>query len=272
VLVTGESDGYYADYADQPRRLFGRALAEGFAYQGEASAYRHGDARGTPSAHLPPQAFVNAAQTHDQVGNRAFGERMAALAAAAGREDALRALMGCMLLAPAPPMLFMGEEYAASTPFLYFCDYAGELARAVTQGRRAEFARFARFADPGARESIPDPNDPATFERSKLDRAERERAPHARWLAWYARLLQLRRDQLLPLLQGAASGHYTLDAECVLHVWWPLGEEHSLHQLVNLGDRPARAPPPASGRRLYATHAAGEQLAPWSLQVWLDPT
>ena len=113
VLASRETDGYYADFAGAPLRLFGRALAEGFAYQGEPSAYRGGEARGTPSTHLPPTAFVNSLQTHDQVGNRAFGERIAALAASAGRTDALRALTACVLLAPSPPMLFMGEEWAA---------------------------------------------------------------------------------------------------------------------------------------------------------------
>jgi tol-pal system protein YbgF len=133
VLATGERDGYYLDYADDPRAHLARALAEGYAYQGEPSRYREGEPRGTPSTALPPVAFVASTQTHDQVGNRAHGERLAALADAAGHTAALRALTACVLLAPQIPMLFMGEEWAASTPFLYFCDYAGELARAVAE-------------------------------------------------------------------------------------------------------------------------------------------
>ncbi len=175
VLATGESDGYYADYADAPLRHLGRALAEGFSYQGECSAYGGGP-RGTPSAQLPPLAFVNALQTHDQIGNRALGERIGMLAAACGREAALRALVACLLLSPSPPMLFMGEEWGAGTPFLYFCDFAGDLARAVTEGRRNEFGRFARFADAQARAAIPDPNALDTFQRSRLDWRERRRA------------------------------------------------------------------------------------------------
>ncbi len=123
--------------------MLGRALAEGFAFQGDASGFRDGERRGTPSQHLPPLAFVNSLQTHDQVGNRAFGERIATLAEAAGRADALRALTACVLLAPAPPMLFMGEEFAASAPFLYFCDFDGELA-ARRHGRAPQRVRPLR--------------------------------------------------------------------------------------------------------------------------------
>jgi maltooligosyltrehalose trehalohydrolase len=136
VIATGEHDGYYADFAAEPQRLLGRALAEGFGFQGDVSHWRGGKPRGTPSAHLPPLAFVNSLQTHDQVGNRALGERIGVLAERRGRTPALRALIACVLLAPAVPMLFMGEEYAADTPFLYFCDFEGALAQAVTEGRR----------------------------------------------------------------------------------------------------------------------------------------
>ncbi len=210
VLATGESDGYYIDYASEPVRLFGRALAEGFAYQGDPSVFRDGELRGSGSAHLPPLAFVNSMQTHDQVGNRAFGERIAMLAKAAGNDDALRALLACVLLAPSPPMLFMGEEYAAATPFQYFCNFEGDLAKAVTEGRRAEFGKFARFADPAVRDQIPDPNAESTFVASKLDWSERKRQPHAGWLALYTTLLQLRAAHLVPWLAGARSGRFDL--------------------------------------------------------------
>ena len=149
---------------------FGRALAEGFAYQGEPSPFATARRAASRAPHLPPAAFVDFLQNHDQVGNRAFGERLAGIADPA----ALRAVTACVLLAPASPMLFMGEEFAASSPFLYFCDFDGELAQAVARGRREEFARFSRFADPAARARIPDPNATQTFERSKLDWRERE--------------------------------------------------------------------------------------------------
>ncbi|MHB8760640.1 MAG: malto-oligosyltrehalose trehalohydrolase, partial [Thiobacillus sp.] len=165
VLTTGESDGYYGDYADAPRVHLGRCLTEGFAYQGQASAYHEGEPRGEASGHLPLQAFVSFVQNHDQVGNRAFGERLTQLAP----EPAVRAAAAILLLAPSVPMLFMGEEFGAKTPFQFFCDFGGELRDAVTQGRRREFRKFARFADPGAQAAIPDPNRSETFLASKLD-------------------------------------------------------------------------------------------------------
>jgi malto-oligosyltrehalose trehalohydrolase len=248
VLVTGERDGYYADYAGAPVRCLGRALAEGFSFQGEPSQHRAGAPRGTRSTHLPPLAFVDSTQTHDQVGNRAFGERIAELAQRQQRADALRALLACVLLAPAVPMLFMGEEFAASTPFLYFCDFQGDLARAVRDGRRNEFARFAAFADPAARDAIADPNDEATFARSRLDWTERDREPHRAWLALYRALLGLRREHLVPRLRDARSGRCTDDAAPALHVQWPLGAQRVWHLLANLSDAPLPRAPPLPGR------------------------
>ncbi|HVS54835.1 MAG TPA: malto-oligosyltrehalose trehalohydrolase, partial [Casimicrobiaceae bacterium] len=131
VVVTGEVDGYYADYAARPLWYFARCLTEGFGYQGEPSPYRGNIARGEPSVHLPSGAFVSFLQTHDQVGNRAFGERIGHVA----NPRALRSAVACILLAPSPPLLFMGEEFSASTSFLFFCDLGPELALAVTQGR-----------------------------------------------------------------------------------------------------------------------------------------
>ena len=152
VLVSGEIDGYYADYAPDPLARLGRALAEGFAYQGEHSAYRD-RSRGEPSAHLPPDAFVGFLQNHDMIGNRAFGERIDGFADA----RFLVAAYACLLLTPLVPMLFMGEEFAASTPFLYFCDFGPELAAAVAAGRRREFQRFAAFTDDGRDRTHPRP-------------------------------------------------------------------------------------------------------------------
>src|SRR6185437_7155982 len=141
----------------------GRTLAQGFAYQGEHSPFRD-TPRGEPSAHLPPLAFVNFLQNHDQIGNRAFGERLISLAP----REALKAATAIQLLAPSPPLLFMGEEVGATTPFLFFCDFAGDLANAVREGRRREFARFPAFASPDARERIPDPLLRETFTRSNI--------------------------------------------------------------------------------------------------------
>ncbi|HEX9673640.1 MAG TPA: malto-oligosyltrehalose trehalohydrolase [Burkholderiales bacterium] len=235
VLVTGESDGYYADYNDDPTRLLGRCLAEGYAYQGEASRYRGHRARGEPSASLPPGAFVSFLQTHDQVGNRAFGERLVTL----GEEAALRAATAAWLLTPAPPLLFMGEEFGAATPFLYFCDFTGELADAVRDGRRREFAHFARFADPAAQAGIPDPNDPGTYRRSRLDWSCIGQPPHARWLALYRRLLAVRRERLAPRLPGMRghAGRYRVLGDGALAVEWRLGDGSGLELLLNLSAR-----------------------------------
>jgi maltooligosyltrehalose trehalohydrolase len=195
VLLTGEREGYYEDYADDPAKRLARCLAEGFAYQGEPSRHRDGAPRGTPSGELPPSAFVLFLQNHDQIGNRAFGERLTTLAAA----PALEAAIALQLLAPQIPLLFMGEEDASPTPFLFFSDHGGDLAGIVREGRRKEFARFAVFADPVKREQIPDPNAPETF-RASMPRPDPERGAARR--EYYARLLTLRREEIIPRLPG----------------------------------------------------------------------
>ncbi len=272
VLVTGERDGYYADYADAPLHHLGRALAEGFSFQGEVSAYGGGP-RGTPSAQLPPLAFVNALQTHDQVGNRALGERIGVLAVRSHHDKALRAMLVCLLMSPAPPLLFMGEEWAAATPFLYFCDFEGELARAVSEGRRNEFARFARFADARSRAAIPDPNAPDTFQRSKLDWRERRRAPHAAWLALTTRLLRLRHAELMPHLADARSGTWSEPSPGTLQLGWPLGDDLRWHLLARLADTagPAALARQLPGRVICRTHGEAAGLPPWSVIVAREP-
>lgn len=285
VLVTGDTDGYYIDFALAPRQQFARALAEGFAYQGEPSAYMDGQPHGTPSAGLPPTSFVNSMQTHDQVGNRAFGDRIAQQTAQAQRADpaqagaeprgaepggteALQALTACVLLAPAVPMLFMGEEYAASTPFQYFCDFEGELARAVTEGRRAEFARFKRFSDPALRSRIPDPNAESTFLNSRLNWAQRRTAPHAATLALYTALLHTRQTELMPWLADAASGQWSEPAPGTVHWQWPLGGGRRWHLRAQLAAHAGPDDLPAlPGRKVHASHGDTPGLPPWSVQA-----
>ena len=272
VLATGEIEGYYIDFSINPLNQFGISLAQGFAYQGEPSVYADGNPRGTPSAHLPPLAFVNAIQTHDQIGNRAFGDRIAQQATAAGGAQALRALVACVLLAPAPPMLFMGEEYAASTPFLYFCDFSGDLAAAVTRGRRAEFGRFARFSDPGVRDRIPDPCAESSFVRSKLDWRERTCAPHDNTLALYTGLLAVRQRELTPWLGEAQSGNWSRPAPGSLRISWPLGAGHRWHLLAQLAGHagPRSLADTLPGRTVYRSHAATDALPAWSVQVAIE--
>ena len=149
TAATGEDKGYYAEYLGDTKKL-GRALAEGFAFQGEMMEYR-GEPRGEPSAGLPPTAFIAFIQNHDQVGNRAFGERITAIA----EPEAVRAIAAVYLLLPQVPMLFMGEEWAASQPFPFFCDFSGELANSVRKGRRKEFAKFPEFKDEKSGSAFP---------------------------------------------------------------------------------------------------------------------
>ena len=217
VLLTGEQESYYGDFADDPVRRLRRALTEGFVYQGEASQRSPDEPRGEPSGHLPPSAFVSFLQNHDQVGNRALGDR---LAAEPGRLSLARA---GLLLAPQIPMLFMGEEWGASTPFQFFVDFPDEpdLSRAVRDGRRLEFAHFAAFEDP---EKVPDPTQEATFLRSVLDVSECGRPPHEAILAETRRLLALRRDHVLPLTRTAFLGADALETSPdAIDVRWRYG-------------------------------------------------
>ena len=266
ILLTGETDGYYADYAERPLWYLGRVLAEGFSYQGEPSAYRGGIPRGEPSAGLPPSAFITFLQTHDQVGNRAFGERIAALAP----EHGLRAAIACVLLAPSPPMLFMGEEFAASTPFLFFCEFGSELAEAVTRGRRSEFARFAEFADPATQARIPDPNDVATFNASKLDWSELDDARHRICLDFYRNLLTLRTRVIVPRLSGMQhGGSFQIANDRALLVDWMLGDGSRLHLLANLSADLCQNVTPPAGERIFAVSSnAGAALVNGDLQPW----
>jgi maltooligosyltrehalose trehalohydrolase len=257
VLATGQRDGYYADYADDPVARLGRCLAEGFAYQGEASAFREGSPRGEPSAQLPATAFVSFLQNHDQIGNRAFGERLSELAPMA-RLDVLYA---CLLLSPHVPLLFMGEELAASAPFLYFCDFGPELAAAVSQGRREEFGRFEAFASEEARARIPDPNAEATFTACRPDWSEREREPHTRRLALVRQLLALRRQWVTPRLGGMSSGgKYRVEDGLLQVVWW-LGEGSTLRLAAHFGDAP-QPRPPLAGHVVFEWRAEAGQLLP----------
>lgn len=274
VLATGETDGYYLDYADAPLAQFGRALAQGFVYQGQASPFRDGAPRGEPSAQLPADAFVSFLQTHDQVGNRAFGERLHAL----GEPGLVRAATACVLLSPHVPMLFMGEEFAASTPFLYFCDFGPDLAQAVATGRRAEFGRFAAFSSEAARARIADPNLETTFQASRLQWDELAHEPHQEWLAFVRDLLARRNGELVPRLRdGCGGGQFSCEGD-TLRVAWAVGSGGArLHLLAHFGALAAAAVDAVPGRLLFAmgcsAAAAGKlQLARGAVVVTLEET
>lgn len=233
ALLTGESDGYYADYADRPARHLARALAEGFVYQGDTSAYRSGEARGTPSSDLPPTSFVLFLQNHDQIGNRPFGDRLTEHVA----PDMLEAAIALQLLCPHVPMIFMGEEDATRSPFLYFTDHAGDLAEAVREGRRREFAGFKGFAPGEGTSSIPDPNEPATFAQSRLaPDAEYGTARHR----LYRELLGVRREWLTPRLAGARSLGASFVEPATVVARWRMGDGATLVLACNLGREPAQ--------------------------------
>jgi malto-oligosyltrehalose trehalohydrolase len=261
VLATGEGEGYYADYADRPTTHLARCLAEGFAYQGERSGHE-GRAKGEPSGHLPPTAFVAFAQNHDQIGNRALGDRLGALAP----PEAVRACRALILLSPQIPLLFMGEEWNAAQPFLFFCDFEDALADAVREGRRREFACFAAFRDERARSRIPDPNASGTFEASRLRWGDLDEEPYRTTLAGSRTLLHLRTREIVPRLVPGASGdnHAVVIGRHGIAARWDLGDGSRLHLLANLGpgDLPSAPRPP--GRLLHSTHAQeGDVLPSW---------
>jgi malto-oligosyltrehalose trehalohydrolase len=236
VLVTGQTGGYYADYADRPIAHLGRALASGFGYQGEPSPYRNGRPRGEPSGELPATAFVSFLQNHDQIGNTPFGERITGRAP----EALHQAAVAIVLLSPQVPLLFMGEEWASARPFLFFCDFAPQLAEAVRQGRRREFGEFPEFAEAATQDRLPDPTAETSLLASRLDRAERARPPHAAWLERYRGLLSLRARAIVPRLRGMApGGDYRLLGPAALRVEWRLGDGSTLRLLANFADAAA---------------------------------
>ena len=258
VAATGEGSGYYAEYLADTGKL-GRALAEGFAFQGEHMPYR-GHPRGEPSAALPPTAFI---QNHDQVGNRAFGERLSAIAPA----RAVRAVAATYLLLPQVPMLFMGEEWAAAQPFPFFCDFGAELAEAVREGRRNEFARFPEFADPAARARIPDPMAPATFESAKLRWDDLARPPHDAWHAWYRRILAIRHAEIVPRLAGIRQGgRFDILGEGAVALRWAVAGG-ALHLAANLSGA-AVAGFALPGRELWREGEIGAEgrLGAWAIR------
>jgi len=269
TLLTGEREGYYSDYAPRAAELLARCLAEGFAWQGEPSPYRKGTLRGEPSAHLPPTAFVNFMQNHDQIGNRAFGERLTALA----EPEALRAATLILLLSPAVPMLFMGEEWGSRRPFLYFTSHEPGLAEAVREGRRREFARFSTFTDPARRAAIPDPNAPETFDVSIPDPAEAAESVNVTWLALHQDLLVLRHAEIIPRLPGCRAIKAEPVSASGVIASWRLGDGSRLSIAANFGmEVMPYAPMP--GRLLAQTGTASvvDSLAPRSAAAWLETT
>jgi maltooligosyltrehalose trehalohydrolase len=262
VLLTGETQGYYRDYAKSPLRDIARALGSGFVYQGEASAHRDGQLRGEPSGELAPTAFVNFLQNHDQIGNRALGDRLESHVSAAKIETAL----AITLLTPAIPMLFMGEEWGSKVPFPFFCGFEGDLAEAVRAGRRREYAwAYAKYGD-----EVPDPLAPSTFQSAVLDWEKRGEAAEKKRLALVQELLATRRREIIPRLAGAAFGGAQAEDNGFMTAHWRMGDGATLRLMANLSDSAmAHQPRETAGRQIWGSES-GDRLPPWSVFWRLD--
>ena len=256
VLMTGEKQGYYGDYQRSPLDDIARTLASGFVYQGELSAFRGGP-RGEPSGKLSPMAFINFLQNHDQVGNRPLGDRLEGNASVAAIEAALAVL----LLAPAIPMLFMGEEWGTRTPFPFFCDFAGDLANAVRKGRRSEYAwAYAEFGD-----EVPDALVESTLQSARLDWNERSEPPAKRRLTLVRELLAIRQREIVPRLAGAAFGEAKAIDGGLLTAHWRMGDGATLSLLANLSDRViSHASDGSRGTLLWGSELS-DSVPPWSV-------
>lgn len=258
VLLTGETRSYYRDYAEAPRQQIARALGSGFVYQGDPSKHRGGEPRGEPSGHLPPTAFVSFLQNHDQVGNRARGERLDRLA-----DDArgIEAALAVTLLAPMPPMLFMGEEWGADQPFPFFCDFPGDLGDAVREGRRREFRE--QYIAGGDVDEIPDPLAEGTFRSAVLDWSARSEPKHRRRLDLVKSLLATRRAHIMPRLADAPKPGKAACEGSVLTAAWEL-DGGRLSLLANLSAEPVRSTREFSGLPIWGGPAS-QQLTPWAV-------
>ena len=261
---THEDVGYYKDYEGHTE-LLGRALAEGFAFQGQASVCT-GENRGESCKHLPPGAFVAFIQNHDQIGNRAFGERLNHIT----KPEALRALAATYLLLPQVPMLFMGEEWEATQPFPYFCDFHGELAEQVREGRRNEFKAFPAFQSAEQRDRIPDPLAEETFRSAKLDWSEPGVDEHAAVLARYKDMLRVRREQIVPLLDSIVgyAGTFEIVGPSAVVVRWELADGRTLRLYANFCDNEKDSFPETEGRILWHEGPApnGDVYGAWTVR------
>jgi maltooligosyltrehalose trehalohydrolase len=257
VKLTGERQGYYRDYQRSPLSDIARCLGSGFAYQGEVSEHRGGKPRGEASGELPPTAFVNFLQNHDQIGNRAFGDRLENHV----KPAAIEAALAITLLAPAIPMLFMGEEWGSKVPFPFFCDFKGGLAEAVRKGRRDEYAwAYATYGD-----DVPDPLNEVTFRSAVLDWETRDGSGHER-LGLVRELLALRQRHITPRLAEARFGESRASDDGILNANWHLGDAARLWLAANLSDRTIPCPS-AEIRGSPVWGKPGDAMKPWSV-VW----
>ncbi|MBR0697608.1 malto-oligosyltrehalose trehalohydrolase [Bradyrhizobium lablabi] len=256
VMMTGEAQGYYGDYQRLPANHLARALASGYVYQGEVSAFWGGRHRGEPGGSLSPTCFINFLQNHDQIGNRPLGDRLETIA----KPAAIEAALAVTLLAPMTPMLFMGEEWGATSPFPFFCDFEGDLAKAVRKGRREEFAwAFEKYGD-----EIPDPLDVSTVQSAILDWTARDREPGRTRLTLVRELLAVRAREITPRLAAARFGDARV-AGSLLTARWQLGDGTRLALAANLSDRDVSGVPDIGGTLIWG-HALSGDLPAWSVR------
>jgi malto-oligosyltrehalose trehalohydrolase len=255
VIMTGERRGHYEDY-ERPAEQLLRALLEGFVFQGETSRYRGDVARGEPSAHLPAEAFVNFLQNHDQIGNRPDGKRMWMLTP----PDRMLAAETLLAFLPTPILMFMGDEFHAPSLFPFFCDFSGDLAAAVNEGRRREFAKLASHHSDF--DTVPLPNTPEARAVAVLDWNALRGAPHSEDLERQRAWLRRRREALVPRLPpGGATGE--LIGEQGFRVTWPLADGTLLALVANLGGETLALPsPPARPPAMREVLAETETIAP----------
>lgn len=260
--ITGETQWYYADFENR-LDLVGRALAEGLAWQGEYLEHE-GRVKGEPSAFLPATAFVSYAQNHDQAGNRPFGERLSHLVP----PRCARLWAAIYLLSPQIPMVFMGEEWAAAQPFLFFSDVGADLAPLIRKGRQDELEKFPQQGG-----KVPDPMAEETFRASQLDWNGLDQSEAQRLLMLYRRLIELRKKQIMPRLIGMQgnSGRHELLGNRVLKVTWTLGDGSQLALVANLSDDPFNGINVWGAEHLWLEgFATGETLEAWSVVFTLS--
>jgi malto-oligosyltrehalose trehalohydrolase len=263
VSLTGEAQGYYRDYQRSPLGDIARALGSGFVYQGEASAHRGGQSRGEPSGKLSPTAFVNFLQNHDQIGNRPLGDRLEAHVP----PEAIEAALAITLLAPAIPMLFMGEEWGSKVPFPFFCDFKGDLAEAVRKGRRGEYGwAYAKYGD-----EVPDPLEKSTFQSAVLDWESRHEPAGRQRLALVQELLAVRRREIMPRLAKAAFGEARAADNGLLTASWRLGDDTRLGLRANLSTTEITGKPRETGGTPIWGGEPRDVMMPWSVFWRLEP-
>ena len=270
LLLSGETSGYYQDYTQESVKQLSSCLSEGFAYQGEHSSYRKRP-RGEPSAHLPPTAFISFLQNHDHVGNRALGERITDLCS----PEAMRAATAIILLAPEIPLLFMGQEWAAKTPFPFFCDLAPHFGKKAVKGRRNELKNHLQFNLPENIKRSPDPTDHKTFQAAILDWYEKNHSFHKEWLEFHKNLLSIRKQQVIPLISNSIENNAAVTCEHPMSVNWTLGAGKKLSLMANLTNESMKIDYAFSGRFIYTlpeglqNSLLNDTMTPWSVALFI---